>query len=104
MSAKGTAFAGVMRRVGRICQECSATHFVRQCPSRRGTMMSLNTVKVPTLEQLSEVTAELGFAFTEVDLAVHRECLLPAFEAYNHLDRLPDELPPVTYPRRPGRR
>ena len=66
--------------------------------------MSLNTVKVPTLEQLGEVAAELGFAFTEADLAAHRECLLPAFEAYNGLDRMPDELPPVSYPRLPGRR
>src|SRR6202158_5160567 len=67
-------------------------------------MMSLNTVKFPTLAQLGEVAAELGFAFTEADLAAHRECLLPAFEAYNGLDRMPDELPPVTYPRLPGRR
>ena len=66
--------------------------------------MSLNTVKVPTLEQLGEVAAELGFAFTEADLAAHRECLLPAFEAYNGLDRMPDELPPVSYSRLPGRR
>jgi len=66
--------------------------------------MSLNTVKPPTLEQLSEVAAELGFAFAETDLAAHRESLLPAFEAYNQLDQMPDELPPVSYPRLPGRR
>jgi len=66
--------------------------------------MSLDTIKVPTLEQLGEVAAELGFSFTEADLAAHRESLLPSFEAYNLLDRLPDELPAVIYPRRPGRR
>src|SRR5438105_6780301 len=66
--------------------------------------MSLNTVKPPTLEQLAEVAAELGFAFAEADLAAHHEALMPAFEAYNVLDRMPDELPPVTYPRLPGRR
>jgi amidase len=66
--------------------------------------MSLNTVKVPTLEQLGEVAAELGFTFADADLAAHHECLLPAFEAYNRLDRTPDEVPPVAYPRRPGRR
>src|SRR5438876_7988867 len=66
--------------------------------------MSLNTVKSPTLEQLGEVAAELGFAFTEADLAAHHEALMPAFEAYNALDRMPDELPPVSYPRLPGRR
>jgi amidase len=44
--------------------------------------MSLNTIKVPTQEQLREVAAELGFTFTETDLAAHHEALLPAFEAY----------------------
>src|SRR6266850_7970316 len=68
------------------------------------TDMSLNTVKPPTLAQLGEVAAELGFTFTEGDLAAHHEALTPAFEAYNALDRVPDELPPVTYPRLPGRR
>ena len=66
--------------------------------------MSLSTVKVPTLEQLSEVGGELGFAFSDADLAAHHESLLPSFEAYNLLDQMPDELPPVTYPRLPGRR
>ena len=66
--------------------------------------MSLNTIKVPTLEQLGEVAAELGFSFPEADLAAHREALMPAFEAYNRLDQMPDELPSVTYPRLPGRR
>src|SRR5215472_14389874 len=66
--------------------------------------MSLNTVKLPTLEQLGEVAEELGFSFPEADLAAHYEALMPALEAYNALDRMPDELPPVTYPRLPGRR
>ena len=66
--------------------------------------MSLDTIKVPTLDQLGEVAAELGFSLTNADLAAHRESLLPSFEAYNQLDRLPDELPSVTYPRLPGRR
>jgi amidase len=66
--------------------------------------MSLDTVKIPTVEQLGEVAAELGLALSPEDLAAHREALLPGFAAYNVLDRLPDELPPVAYPRRPGRR
>ena len=66
--------------------------------------MSLNTVKTPTIEQLDEIATELGFTFAEADLAAHHEALAPAFEAYNRLDRMPDELPPVTYPRLPGRR
>src|ERR1700739_3646984 len=66
--------------------------------------MSLNTIKVPSLEQLREVAAELGFTFDDADLAAHREALLPGFEAYNRLDRSPAALPPVTYPRLSGRR
>ena len=66
--------------------------------------MALDTVKIPSLEQLREIAEELGFTFSDADLAAHRESLLPSFEAYNQLDRMPDELPPVTYPRLPGRR
>src|ERR1700736_4035696 len=66
--------------------------------------MSLGTVKIPTLAQLGEVAAELGLSFSEADLAAHLEALRPSFEGYNLLDQMPDELPPVAYPRRPGRR
>jgi len=66
--------------------------------------MSFSTIKVPTMEQLREVAAELGFTLSDGDLAAHHDALRPSFEAYNQLDRVPDELPPVTYPRLPGRR
>src|SRR5947207_1139042 len=66
--------------------------------------MSLNTIKVPSLDQLGEVAVELGLALPEVELAAHHQSLLAAFEAYSRLDRMPDELPPVSYPRLPGRR
>jgi amidase len=66
--------------------------------------MSLDTVKAPTLAQLGEVAAELGLTLGEDDLAAHREALLPAIGAYNLIDHLPDELPPVRYPRLPGHR
>ena len=66
--------------------------------------MSLNTIKVPSLEQLGEVASELGLALPEAELAAHHQSLLGAFEAYSRLDRMPDELPPVSYPRLPGRR
>jgi amidase len=66
--------------------------------------MPLNTVKIPTLEQLGEVAAELGFNLSQADLSAHLEALQPSFAAYNLLDRFPDEMPPVVYPRRPGQR
>jgi amidase len=52
--------------------------------------MALDTVKIPSLEQLREIAVELGFEFSEADIAAHRESVLPSFEAYNLLDRMPD--------------
>ena len=34
--------------------------------------MSLNTIKVPTLEQLRKVAAELGFTLDDAGLVAHR--------------------------------
>ena len=66
--------------------------------------MSLGTVKTPTIQQIGQVAVELGFNFNDADLAAHLEALGPAFAAYNILEQMPDELPPVSYPRCPGRR
>jgi amidase len=66
--------------------------------------MSLETVKAPTPAQLREVAAELGLTFSDADLAAHHAALLPEIAAYNQLDRMTDELPPVGYRRLPGRR
>jgi amidase len=71
---------------------------------QKGTNMSLGTVKLPTLAQLREVAGELGMSFSDEESAAHHQALLPGIGAYNELDRMPDELPPVAYPRRPGRR
>lgn len=66
--------------------------------------MSLGTVKLPSIDTLREVAAELGMTMSEDDLAQHREALVGSFEAYNLLDQMPDEVPEVRYPRTPGRR
>jgi amidase len=66
--------------------------------------MSLDTIKLPTAEQLREVAGELGFALSDPELAAHHEALRAAFAVYNTLDRMTDELPPVGYARLPGRR
>jgi amidase len=66
--------------------------------------MTLSTVKVPTIAQLQKIATELGMTFSDRDLEQHRTALLPNIEAYNLIDRLPDELPEVKYPRTPGRR
>jgi len=66
--------------------------------------MTLGTVKAPTPAQLAELAEELGFSMSADDLAAHLEAMRPNIEAYNTVDRMAQELPPVTYPRRPGYR
>jgi amidase len=66
--------------------------------------MTLGTVKSPTLEQLEEMAEDLGFSFSTTDLEAHLAALQGSIAAYNLVDRLPDELPPVTWPRTPGYR
>ena len=62
------------------------------------------TLELPSLETLRAVAAELGMRFSDDDLSQHREALAGAIGAYNAVDQMPDELPPVRYPREPGRR
>jgi amidase len=66
--------------------------------------MTLGTVKAPTLEQMQEVAEDLGFTFSAADLEAHLEGITGSIAVYNLIDKLPDELPPVTYPRTPGYR
>jgi len=66
--------------------------------------MSLGTVKLPSIETLREVAAEIGMTMSGDELAQHRAALVGSFEAYNLLDQMSDEVPEVRYPRTPGRR
>ena len=66
--------------------------------------MALGTVKAPTPAQLAALATELGFHMSEADLTAYRESLLPSLDAYNAVDRMAQELPPVEYPRTPGYR
>jgi amidase len=66
--------------------------------------MTTDTIKIPTLDQLRDVADSLGLTMGDTELTEHLECLLPSFAAYNIVDRMPDEVPAVVYPRTPGRR
>ncbi|HYZ31047.1 MAG TPA: amidase, partial [Crenalkalicoccus sp.] len=66
--------------------------------------MPLGTLRLPTVETLREVAAELGLTMSDDELAQHRACLEGGIAAYNLVDQMPDELPEVRYPRTPGRR
>jgi amidase len=61
-------------------------------------------VKRPTPEQLSAVARDLGMALTDQDVESFLALMQGSFGAYDAVDAMPDYLPPVTYPRTPGRR
>jgi amidase len=60
-------------------------------------------VQYPTPAQLREAAAAIGLALTDDDLRSYLGLLKPNIDAYNLVDHMPDELPPVKYPRSPGR-
>ncbi len=61
-------------------------------------------VCAPTSEQLREVAREMGLSLTDDDVASFLGLMQANVAAYDLIDRMPDVLPPVTYPRTPGRR
>jgi amidase len=61
-------------------------------------------VSPPTLDQLKAIAETMGLALGEADLASFRDLMKPSIDGYNVVDGLPDNLPPVKYPRTPGSR
>jgi amidase len=61
-------------------------------------------VQVPTPTQLRQVADELGLALTDADVESFIGLIRPSVAAYNVVDAMPDNLPPVRYPRTPGYR
>jgi amidase len=66
--------------------------------------MPLGTVKLPSLDQMRDLATDLGLDMSDSELVKHREAVIGSIAAYNLVDQMPDEVPPVTYPRTPGRR
>jgi len=61
-------------------------------------------VSVPTPDQMKAIADEIGLALTDADIDSFITLMKPSIEGYNVVDSLPDNLPPVTYPRTPGHR
>jgi amidase len=66
--------------------------------------MTNDTVQAPTAAQLKALADDLGFNLSEAELAAFGELIGPSIDAYNAVDRMAQELPPVKYPRTPGYR
>jgi amidase len=56
----------------------------------------------PTIGQVQRVAASLGFNMSAERAAAYLRMMEPTFQSYDIVDRLPDNLPTVTYPRTPG--
>jgi amidase len=61
-------------------------------------------VRVPTPTQLRAAASEVGLDLTDADVASFIELMKPGIAAYNVVDAMADNLPPVRYPRTPGYR
>lgn len=56
----------------------------------------------PSSHRIQALGAGLGFDLSPQDADVYRRMLDAVFSAYDVVDQLPDNVPPVTYPRTPG--
>lgn len=61
------------------------------------------TVRRPSPSQMRAMADRFGMDLTDTELADFSAVLEPYIQAYDRLDAAPDNLPPVRYPRSPGR-
>jgi amidase len=66
--------------------------------------VTMATVKRPTLDQMKEIVASLHMSMSEREIGEYLEVMEGTLQAYDRLAQLPDNLPPVRYPRTPGYR
>ena len=62
------------------------------------------SVALPTQSQLRAVAEQCGLSLTDEDVASFRGLMQGSVDAYNLVAAMPDEVPPVMYPRTPGYR
>ncbi|MDE0005673.1 MAG: amidase [Rhodospirillaceae bacterium] len=61
------------------------------------------TVARPSLAQLRDMSSRLGMSLTDAELEEFRRNMEPYIQVYDRLNAVPDNLPPVHYPRTIGR-
>ena len=74
----------------------------RQAAPAASAGETMSTVKRPTVAQLQDIVASLHMSMSEREVAEYRDVMEGTFQAYDRLTQLPDNLPPVRYPRTPG--
>ena len=88
-------------RVGVAATRTSSTVH-RQAAAAASAGETMSTVKRPTVAQLQKIVASLHMSMSEREVAEYRDVMEGTFQAYDRLTQLPDNLPPVRYPRTPG--
>ncbi len=66
--------------------------------------VSMTSVKRPSLEQMKDIVSSLHMSMSDREIGEYMEVMEATFQAYDRLQQLPDNLPPVRYPRTPGYR
>ena len=64
--------------------------------------VSMSRVKRPTHDQMKEIVASLHMSMSDREIAEYMEVMEGTMQAYDRLQQLPDNLPPVRYARTPG--
>ena len=62
----------------------------------------MSTVKRPTVDQMHTIVESLHMNMSSREVAEYLEIMEGTFQSYDRLTQLPDNLPPVRYPRTPG--
>ena len=81
-------------------------HPAQGAPTRPASAASpggtMSIVKRPTVEQLQEIVSSLHMSMSSREVAEYLDVMEGTFQSYDRLTQLPDNLPPVRYPRTPG--
>ena len=64
----------------------------------------MSNVKRPTLAQMKDIVTSLHMSMSDREIGEYLEVMEATLQAYDRLQQLPDNLPPVRYPRTPGYR
>ena len=73
-------------------------------PPMNAPLPAMASVKRPSLAQMKEIVSSLHLSMSDAEILEYMAVLEPTFQAYDRVQQLPDNLPPVKYPRTPGYR
>ena len=82
--------------------DSNRSHSAASAPPAHRPGGSMSTVKRPTVAQLHDIVESLHMSMSTHEVGEYLDILEGTFQSYDRLTQLPDNLPPVRYPRTPG--